>query len=290
MTGATRRQDPDVALEPDSGTYDGTLVLDKVVRILDLLLSSGGSSAPQVIASELHLTKSTAYRLLRNMARAGLVDREATGQFRLGSRLISYGLVAGMSLEVRREAEAPLFKLAHETSQTSFLFVPRGDEAVCILRVAGRDIELLAVAEQGALPLHAGAGPKAILAALSDDDIARIATQELRQLTPLTTVQRISLLREVSETRARGYSLSREDVTLGVGAIGAPILDARSVVVGSVSIGGITAHLDAKHDDYAAAVVRCASAISRRLGHVSRTANPYEPGPIAGDALLGTRR
>jgi DNA-binding IclR family transcriptional regulator len=263
----------------------GTLVLNKAVRILDLLLANAGRTSGSQVAAELGMAKSTAYRLLRSLETAGLVDRDGHGDFRLGRRLIRYGLLAEQGLELRREAQDPVRALSQATGQTSFVFVPHGWEAVCILRIPGRDIDVLAVAEQGSLPLHAGAGPKAILAAMPDEEIARFAMTPLPAFTDSTIVDHATLMGEIRETRARGYSRSWEDVTPGVGAFGAPILDARRSVAGSVSVGGITSHLESRLPEILQAVADCAVEVSLRLG----MPRPASPNPYAQLAWMPAR-
>jgi DNA-binding IclR family transcriptional regulator len=51
-------------------------------------------------------------------------------------------------------------------------------------------------------------------------------------------------MRKVKQTRQQGYSVSWEDVTIGVASFGAPVRDSSRKVAGAVSIGGLVARFD----------------------------------------------
>ena len=77
----------------------------------------------------------------------------------------------------------------------------------------------------------------------------------------------VRILDEVRATRERGYAISDEDVTPGIAAFGAPILDHTGAVRASLSVGGIRAQLF-EHRGRAIELPRGAAAeISRTLGY-----------------------
>ena len=64
-----------------------------------------------------------------------------------------------------RQAALPVMERIHErVGETVFLLVRRGRNAVCIERLEGLRVQSLALRLGGSLPLHAGAGPRALLA------------------------------------------------------------------------------------------------------------------------------
>jgi DNA-binding IclR family transcriptional regulator len=244
-------------------------VLGKVSSVLDLLLEESRELRLVDIERRLGLSRSTTFRLLSSMEHEGLIDRDATtGAYRLGLRLMQLGMAVSRRLDLRDVARPVLADLTATTRQTSFLSIRRSFEAVCIDRVAGSHVDVLALTLGGALPLHIGAAPRVLLAAMDDEEIAEyLAAGEPRRATPDSIVEPDALLRDVERTRAEGYVLSNEDVSPGVCAVGAPVRDREQRVVAAVSIADVSpSYEDAALPALVARVQRAAAEISARLG------------------------
>jgi DNA-binding IclR family transcriptional regulator len=244
------------------------LVLNKASAILDFMLAERRELGPTDIADALGASKTTTYRLLRSLEKTGLLDRHPGGTYRLGVKLIAFGRAVESRLDLRREAQPIVERLARSTRQTAFVFVPGETGALCILRVPGEDVEVLAVAEGGVLAYHAGAAPKVLLAYLGEDRIAAyLKSTAFERFTEATTTDPTELRRELAEIRARGYSISWGDVTSGVGALGAPVFGSDGSLVAAVSISGITVHFGSRSKPWhVRELLEAAAEISRRLG------------------------
>jgi DNA-binding IclR family transcriptional regulator len=124
----------------------GVGVLDKSMAIVDLCERQPASASD--IARELDLTVSTAHRLAAALATHGLLQRDASGLYRLGRRFLTSRVV-----EI---AQPVLERLTEDTHESSQLWVVRGVDRLC---VASRitDAELRVVMDPGArLPLTDG--------------------------------------------------------------------------------------------------------------------------------------
>jgi DNA-binding IclR family transcriptional regulator len=84
------------------------------------------------------------------------------------------------------------------------------------------------------------------------------------------TVQNLDqLMEKVKETRKQGYSVSWEDVTIGVASFGAPVRDFSKKIIGAISIGGIILHYQGERKQYFINLVKTtALSISKELGYV----------------------
>ena len=60
----------------------------RAAEVLDLFSVERPYWGPTEVAAEVGVAKSSAYELLRELARAGLVERMACGKYRLGWRLV----------------------------------------------------------------------------------------------------------------------------------------------------------------------------------------------------------
>ena len=90
-------------------------------------------------------------------------------------------------------------------------------------------------------PLHCTGCGKAMLSRMEDGEILSvIANCGLPRFTPHTLVEPQALLKEVEETRARGYAIDNEEETPGVRCVATAILNENGRPVGAVSIQGTT--------------------------------------------------
>lgn len=216
------------------------LVLAKAAALLDRLAEEGEAGAAR-LAELLGEPRSSVYRLLATLQELELIEAAPTrGAYRLGLKLFRLGSTVVTRFD-EREAALPQLERIHEaTGETVFLCVRRGNEAVCIERIDGRRVQSLALRLGGALPLHAGAAARVLLAFEPRDEWdTYLLDRELERFTPSTPASRDEVLKELESTRRRGYAISDGDVTPGIAALGAPIYDHRGRVAAALSISGV---------------------------------------------------
>ena len=226
----------------DASAPSGVIkVLIKAGAVLDVFLEARTELRIDEIARRLQLSKTTTYRLVQSMERIGLLERDQnTRAFRLGVKVLRLGAAAGEQMDIRRVARPVLTDLTAATSQTAFLTLLRDRVGVCVERVAGAHVEILPLKIGGVLPLYCGAGPRVLLAGLPDESIrSYLAETTLRPFTANTIATADDLWRDIARTRAQKYVLSDEDVTPGVCAVGAPVLDAAGQVAAAVLIAAL---------------------------------------------------
>ena len=90
------------------------------------------------------------------------------------------------------------------------------------------------------LPLHVGAGPRALLAWESREEWdAYVARRPLEPLTERTPTTREELFAELERCLELGYAVSDEDVTPGIASLGTPVFDYTGHIRAAISIGGM---------------------------------------------------
>ena len=77
-------------------------VLDKTVQVIDVLGPRLRPDAPRCDRRRVAMPKSSAHRLLAELAVLGLVRRAGEGEYALGYRLVQWGHLADRSLGLRR--------------------------------------------------------------------------------------------------------------------------------------------------------------------------------------------
>jgi DNA-binding IclR family transcriptional regulator len=258
-----------MASDPGRGSNGGggVAVLAKATALLDAIAAEG-EVTPARLAELTGEPRSTVYRLLASLQQLELVEPgRRRGTYLLGLKLFRLGSTVVSRFDAREAALPVMERIHEEIGETVFLCIRRGYEAVCIERIDGRRVNLLALGLGGSLPLHAGAVARTLLAfeppAFWDEYLEPWQPEALTSKTPAT---RKALLDELRLTRERGYAISDEDVTPGVGAVGAPIFDHTGTIRAALSFGGMVEFVFADRERSIALAVDGAAEISRALG------------------------
>lgn len=230
------------------------------------LLAEAGALTPAEIAGRLDLPRPTVYRLGDALAQAGLAETLPGSRLALTRRWLRLGDAARASMSEWRMARPILDALAESTGQTVFLSVRRGDEAVCIDWTPGQALNVLLLKPGRALPLYAGAAGRASLAFGVDDVESYLEQAPFPAYTKRTLTTAAKLRRDVAATRDRGYAISDEDVTEGIGALGAPVRTSRTgAFAGVVSVAGLAESLTTRRAGLAEALLGATASLSATL-------------------------
>jgi DNA-binding IclR family transcriptional regulator len=268
-------------LEPGRALVGSVL---RAMRLLDLFDRGRPEMSLAEFARRSGYSKSTTYRLLVTLVQAGWLERSPTGAFRLTIKAFQVGSILVDSLELRREAGPIMTRIAAELDEAVYLVVAAGTRAVCLERIdSGQGVRVADLYVGGSQPLNLGAAPRALLAFDEDRLLPPLLEEGLSSRTQYSLVNPADLSSDLAETRRRGYSISDEDVTAGIGAIGAPILGPDGVAVAALSFGGLRQHVLPPRTAQVACLLQACQEISTRLGY-------WWPGDVraAGNDLTGS--
>lgn len=261
-----------------AGTDDSDLHVRAVVRAVSILeqfdLERPERSLTEISAG-IGLSKSTTHRLLGTLEATEMVEFDKrTAHYRLGLKVFQLGGIVAKSMELVKQGDPLLAATAEETSETAFLVLADGNEALCLRRFDGsHQIRVLYLEPGKHSAFNCGAAQRVLLAHLSDSRWGEVVDGHVRRLTQYSLVSRDELERDRREIRERGYSVSWEDVTLYACALGAPVRDADGAVVAAVSISGIVQRFSAERlPGLIRSVMKLGDDLSRRLGHLPRDA------------------
>ncbi|MGH3030242.1 MAG: IclR family transcriptional regulator [Gaiellaceae bacterium] len=235
---------------------------DKALAILAAFNDGRPELGVSELAAELGMHKSTVSRLLATLENRGLVRRDGD-RFAPGSELVRLGALAIRGLALVGAAREALELLAAETGETVNLAVREGDRALNVHQVHTSHLVGVTDWTGRALPLHATANGKVLLA-FGDGPLPG----ELHQLAQKTITDRRKLRAELERVRAAGFAVATEELELGLHAVAAPIFDRFGACAAAVSVSGPVYRLPERR--LPAVGERCAAAaadVSRRLGH-----------------------
>jgi DNA-binding IclR family transcriptional regulator len=259
----------------------GIRVVDRAVQVLDLLAAAGQGLGVTEIARRVRLGKSTTHRLLSSLVRAEMVRLDPrTRVYHLGYRLLQWTSAWLDRMDVRTRALPHLRRLREKSQETVSLNLLAGRERVAVVRLeASQEVRFVADLGQP-LPLHVGAGGKAILAYLPDAAIDAVLAAA-----PVTAGKAAGLRRTLAEVRRTGSAVSFGERIPGSGSVSAPLFNHEGRVIGSVSILSVSVRLSPDTvRTYRDLVRQAAEAVSHDLGWAGPEA---EAGP---DRPAGERK
>jgi DNA-binding IclR family transcriptional regulator len=245
-------------------------VLTKAGRVLTQLGESSDLTARE-LSIRLGEPRPTVHRLLQELAALGFVEPgPRRGTYRLGLELFRLGSLAAQRIDVREAAKAVMEEIHRALEETVYLVIRRRHEAVCIERIEGLHIRSMFLQLGGSLPLHLGAGPRAMLAFLPRpywDEY--FATAEFSSVTPQSPTTKGEVQQLLGDTLRTGYAISDGDVTVGIASVGAPIFDSTGQVVAAISVGGLAALIlgDPRRNHVIELVTGGARRISEAIGY-----------------------
>ena len=237
--------------------------IDRAVHVLQVLAEDGRGVGVSEIARRVRLGKSTTHRLLTSLCKAQLVRVEPqTRLYSLGFRLLHWTAAWLDRLDVRTKALPYLRQLREKCQETISLNLRDGHHRVAVERLETSH-EVRFIVDLGRpLPLHVGAGGKAILAFLPDEEVGQILAS-----TKVDPRSRRRILRDLAEIRRTGSAVTIGERIPGSGAVSAPVFNHEGRAVGSVSILSLAVRLPADvRESYRPLAVQAAKAISRELG------------------------
>lgn len=265
------------ALQASERSQDQKYLTGSVQKALSLLKAFSFEKSEYSLVELAHATGlnvSTVHRLLATLEAEQLIVRDPlTARYRLAIKMFELGSVVLCGMELNLVGTPILARLATETEDTTYFTVLSEESVLCVARIEGvrhSRSQFLAVGRR--LPLHAGAGSKALLAYLPLERQLQILSHcTFPRYTENTITNREALLEDLSRCRKRGYALSVEEITTGIIAIAAPIRRDEGDVVAAISLSGAAERY--RSDLLPAAVEKvrdAANQISVRLGYRPR--------------------
>jgi DNA-binding IclR family transcriptional regulator len=170
------------------------------------------------------LPMSTCHRIIGTLEEGGFLSKGSDRKYRVGTKLWTIAQHAPLSERLRESALPTLARLYEETGENVTLAVLDRGQALYVDRLVGaRSVPTISRAG-GHLPLHTTGVGKVLLAYQPQKAIEQYISRPLPKPTPQSITNSEALLADLAEVRARGYSITREEMTKGSGSIAVPIM------------------------------------------------------------------
>ncbi|MGB3904849.1 MAG: IclR family transcriptional regulator [Anaerolineae bacterium] len=248
-----------------------------VDRALDLLATLSTSEAELTlteVASRLGLSRSTTYRLLVTLESRSYVERNhQTGGYSLGVACLDLGNGFLSQLDLRERVLPVLQALREECKETVHLGIldTDGMEVIYLEKLVGLlPVVMMGSRVGGRVPAHCTALGKCMLAYVREEVVRDAYCQEgLRSYTPNTITDLDELVRELGETRQRGFAIDDIEHEPAVKCVAAPVWNHEKEVVAAISISAPADRMNEERCLELGPLVREAVLeVSRRMGYM----------------------
>ena len=230
----------------DLGTHrerhlGGVQSVHRALDVLEAIASAGGRSTIADLAVATYLPLPTAHRLLRTLTERGYVRQLPDRRYALGFRLVPLGAVANVL--VGDNADEILAGLVRALGETANLAVLSGTHAEYVAQAPSRFSMRMFTEVGRRVELHSTGVGKALLSQLDPSRVSEIVRRVgLSAHTPYTITSEQRLLRELEQTRTRGYAVDEQEQELGVRCVAVPVARGPAAFM-AVSVSGPTVRM-----------------------------------------------
>ena len=206
----------------------------RTLDIIEYVVATGRALVAQEIATALAIPVSSLSYLLATLVERGYLQRQGRrytagpGLARLQAR--------GHGFTVAERVQPLVRTLRVQLNETASFFVRSGWDMEAIATETSDQALRYAVPTGTRLPMHAFASGKAMLGALSDEELDRyFAESERGKFTPLTVTSEAALRKQIMQIRKTGFAMTADEFSLGIRGVGRALaLDGE--VVGALSV------------------------------------------------------
>jgi IclR family pca regulon transcriptional regulator len=188
------------------------------------------------VAGAAGLARPTARRMLLTLEELGYV-RAVPGGFELTPRVLELGMSYVLSRSLWDVARPHLESLVARTHESSSIAQLDGADIVYVARVAVPKIITLAVTIGTRFPAMQTSLGKVLLAALPPDQAEHVLAEPSRSgITPRWQPDPAQRAAELRAVRARGWSLTDEQLAPGIRSVAAPLRDGTGQVIAAMNV------------------------------------------------------
>lgn len=245
--------------------------LFKAIAILNTFSPNSSELTVADIANKLDIPKPTVYRILSCLTKAGLIEKKpGKSTYVIGRTLYTLGSLYLSTTDLFKAAE-PVIQTVNDITGEVVNVAILDDKGyiTMLLREESKHALRHVVHVGSTAPAYAHATGKALLSALTDEEIDRLYPEEnLKQLTSKTVPTRKELKHELEQVRKNGYAFNFEQAYEGVEAVASVIRNASGNVVAATAIAVPTVRMnEIRRKKFVSLIQIGAGLISYRLGY-----------------------
>lgn len=247
---------------------ESTAVVPAAARTLDLLEAFRLERRPLSLSELARIARvpvSSCHGLVRTLEQKGFLYFPAPREVYPTRRLLDLAREIDANDPVAARLAPVLQSLRDDTGETVILGMRQDDAVLYLLVIEGPQIVRYTARAGEYKPLHSSSIGKALLSAMSDDDlIAWLKKNDLPRITDRTITSARRLTRDIDESRARGYSVTRGENVADVMAVAAPLRQGSTTF--GVAVAGPLHRMQAAEAKHAGRLLETVRTIEEKTG------------------------
>ena len=197
------------------------------------------------LSYQLGMPTATVHRLLSTFEEFDFVEQDAEqGLWFVGLKAFTVGNAFLQRRDIVASARPHMRALVEQCGETVNLGVIDDGEAVFISQVESREMMRMIVRLGSRSPIHASGVGKALLANMSEQDLAQILQQRgLARYTERSIDNPTRLREELQRVRQPGYALDDEEHAIGLRCVSSAICDENGQALAAIPLSGSKARV-----------------------------------------------
>ena len=198
----------------------------KVARVLESFIAGRTELSVTDTVGLLDIPKSSASRMLKAMADAGLLEHApGSRRYRIGPLAIGLGRAGRTQSRLMDRLHAMLAEVVRSCGHTGYVSVRDGLEIFGLRMIEGSH-DLRVVREPGVrMPAVATAVGRALLARFDDAALAALLPDQLDRPSPAAPASRAEAIARIAHARAQGWAEAEDKGHRGIGTIAVAVAD-----------------------------------------------------------------
>jgi DNA-binding IclR family transcriptional regulator len=252
MTRPTPDQsDSDSTNAADNADGSAVKSLRKALAVLNAVAGADRPLTVAEVAIKSGIARPTAYRFVQTLVAADYLTQDPLdGRLAVGFAVLPLASSLLDRNRLRIEALPHLQALAQQTGERANLGILFRDRVLYIAGVEKPALPTIYSRFGKSAPAHCSSLGKAILAFLPEAEVrALLSRSPLVGYTPTTITNRAVFMKDLADTRARGYAIDNAEHVSGSCCVATPIFNANNQPIGAIGVSGRKLESLLKHHD-----------------------------------------
>ncbi len=246
--------------------------VERALSIIEMVAESKRGLSNADLSRRLKIPKSSASYILRVLENRAYLQRDSSGKYRLGLKLMSLTGDALTHLDIREIAKPVLLEFLKKSRlPEAHLAVLDNGRAVYVEKVENeKSFIRMDIWVGHRLPIHTTAIGKVLVSKMSDEEIQSILKlrgMERKSRKSITSIK--GYLAEIKKVRSQGFAVDDEENSLEVRCLAAPIFDAKGNVIAAIGASSTILQIDKTNmPRLIELIVKSAAKVSSQIGYI----------------------
>lgn len=213
-----------------ANSRSGDSMTARIVRVLETFTAERTRQTAAEIGRRAGLPASTAHRLVDELVRQGLLERDEDRRIRIGMHLWELALRGSAALRLRQAALPAMSAVQDAVREHTQLAVREEGDALFVERLSHPDAGANITRIAGRLPLHASSAGLVLLAHAPAALRERVMGAPLRRVARETVTDAAELRRLLARIRREGHVIAPGSIEAVSTGVAVPVREAGAVV------------------------------------------------------------